>query len=369
MAKEKDKQKIELRPVDEESVAKLRYIRLSKDAVEEVEELPPVRVGDGTGSDLSAQSVSKDELKIRTNEPGIGSLIEKEAPLAEETWDSEVIEVRHFPWGWVALVACVFSGAILWSLSHLNESREKSVLLTQETNAILNKEKQEEIDAETQVSAIENTARDFFDARSVEEMLRYVRHPDRVRPLMESYYATGAPKPIRIEQFLSLSPLTIDNLGSYWMVSCQLEGDVQTQMMLESISVKEAKVDWETFVCYQPMAWDEFANERPGGYTGDFRVYVEKDVFHSHEFADSNAFDSYRLTALNGEEVLFGYVPRGRGLGFQMEQLTAGREGTPLPLILRLHIPKELKSPRGVVVQEIVSPRWFFLDDSKGGAP
>lgn len=369
MAKEKDKQKIELRPVDEEADTKVRFIRLGKEAVEEVEELPPVRVGDSTGSSATPQPASKEELKIRTKEPDVGSLIEKEALVTEETWDLADTQHRAFPWGWVALVACAFSVAILWSLSNLNQGHEKSALLAEETKSILNKERQEEIDAEMQVSAIENTARNFFDSRSVEEMLRFVRHPDRVRPLMESYYAAEAPKPVRIENFLSMAPLTIDNHGSFWMVSCQLEGGLHTQMMLESVSVKEAKVDWETFVCYQPMAWDEFAKNRPSGYKGDFRVYVEKDIFFSHEFSDSNAFDSYRLTTLNGEEVLFGYVPRGRGLGLQMEELMAGREGAPLPLILRLHIPKELKSPRGVVIQEIVSPRWFFVDDSKGGQP
>ncbi len=365
MAKGKEKQKIELRPVDEESAVKFRFIRLGKDTVEEWEELPPVRVGESNASDPSSEPESKDEHKIRTNEPSLASLIEKETPVEEEVWDTELVEDRYFPWGWVALVACLFSGAILWSLSNLNKGREKSARLSSERETILTKEMQEEMDAEMQISAIENASRSFFDSRSVEEMLRYVRHPDRVRPLMESYYAKEAPKPIRIENFLSMAPLTIDNHGSYWMVSCQLEGDVQTQMMLESISVKEAKVDWETFVCYQPMAWDEFAKTRPSGYTGNFRVYVEKDMFHSHEFSDSNAFDSYRLTALNGEEVLFGYVPRGRGLGLQMEGLTADRNGAPLPLILRLHIPKDLKSPRGVVIQEILSPRWFFIDDSK----
>ncbi len=369
MARENKKDKKELRPVDEEADAKVRFVRLGKDAVEEVEELPPVRVGDSSNSDVTLLPASKDELKIRSMEPDVGSLIEKEAPVDEEVWDSEDAPDRNFPWGWVALVSCVFSVAILWSLSNLNNAGEKSDLLEMETSAILQKERQEEIDAEMQIGTIEKAVRNFLDSRSVEEMLRYVRHPERVRPLMESYYAAATPKPVHIENFLSLEPLTIDNRASFWMISCQLEGELRTQMMLELNSVNDAKVDWETFVCYQPMAWDEFANSRPSGYTGDFRVYVEKDMFHSHEFSDSNTFDSYRLTALNGEEVLFGYVPHGRGLGLKMQELTAGREGESLPMLLRLHIPKELKSPRGVVIKEIVSPRWFFADDPKEGEP
>jgi hypothetical protein len=367
----KDKQKIELRPVDEKSDTKARIIRLGKDAVEEEveEELPTVRVGDGASSDFSAQPASKDELKIRTNDPGIESLIEKEVVVSGEAWDSEFIEDRNFPFGWVVLVACIFSAAILWSLFNLNEGSEKSALLTEEAKATQKKEEQEEINVEAQVTVIEKTTRNFFDSRSVEEMLRYVRYPQRVRPLMEKYYATEPLKPIRIENMLSLSPLTIDNYASYWWASCQLEGDSKAHVILESISNKEAKVDWETYVCYQPMAWDKFANERPSGYTGDFRVYVEKDTFYSHEFSDSNAFDSYRLTALDGEEVLFGYVPCGRELGLRMQELTGNKEGVPQALILRLYIPKELESKRGVVIQKIVSPRWFVVDDSTEAEP
>ena len=362
----KDKKKIELRPVDEKSDTKARIIRLGKDAVEEEveEELPTVRVGDGASSDFSAQPATKDELKIRTNDPGIESLIEKEVLLSGETWDSESIEDQNFPLGWVVLVACIFSAAILWSLFNLKEGSEKSALLKEETKALQKKEEQEEITVEAQVTVIERTTRNFFDSRSVEEMLRYVRHPKRVRPLMEKYYAAEPLKPIRIENTLSLSPLTIDNYASYWWASYRLEGDIKAHLILESISDKVVKVDWETYVCYQPMAWDQFANERPSGYTGDFRVYVEKDTFYSHEFSDSNAFDSYRLTALDGEEVLFGYVPRGRELGLRMQELTGAKEGVPQALILRLYIPKELESKRGVVIQEIVSPRWLIVNDS-----
>jgi hypothetical protein len=110
------------------------------------------------------------------------------------------------------------------------------------------------------------------------------------------------------------------------------------------------------------MAWDEFAGKRPGGYTGDFRVYVERDHFYSHEFSDSAAFESYRLTALNGEAVLFGYVPRGAGFARQISELIEGQGGGSGPLILRLHVPQDVQSPRGVVIREIVNPRWVFIE-------
>jgi len=368
-AKAKEKQKCELRQVDEEVATNHQFVRLGIDSVEEIEELPPVRVGERSSSDLLLNPSGEEVLRTRSVEPDVGSLIEREAQVMEESWATEAATGQTFAWGWVALVAGVFAAAILWSLTNLNKAGEESAKLVRATQSIIEKEKQEEIDAETQVSTIEAAVRHFLDSRSVEEMLRYVRHPERVRPLMEGYYADSSLKPLRFERFLSLEPLTIDYSASYWAVSCELEGAVQSQLMLESASVNEAKVDWETFVCYQPMDWDAFAKSRSEGYTGDFRVYVEKDQLHSHEFSDSSSFDCYRLTALNGDEVLFGYVPRGLGLGLRLDELTAGNENQGVPMLLRLHVPKDIKSPRGVVIKEIVSPRWFFMDNPKEEEP
>ena len=369
MAKEKEKQKCELRQVDEEADTNHRFVRLGKDSVEEIEELPPVRVGERISPDLLLNPSGKEDLRARSIEPDVGSLIEREVQVMEESWATEAATGQTFAWGWVALVAGVFAAAILWSLTNLNKAGEESEVLDRTTQSIIEKEKQEEIDAETQVSTIEGAVRHFFDSRSVEEMLRYVRHPERVRPLMEGYYAESALKPLRIERFLSLEPLTIDHSASYWAVFCELEGAVQSQLMLESASVNEAKVDWETFVCYQPMDWDEFAKSRPEGFTGDFRVYVKKDELHSHEFSDSRTFDCYRLTALNGDEVLFGYLPRGLALGLRLDKLTAGNENQGVSMLLRLHVPKDIESPRGVVIKEIVSLRWFFTDNPKEEEP
>jgi hypothetical protein len=369
MAKEKDKSKFVLRPVDEVADTNIRLVRLGKDSVEEIEELPPVRVGEKISSALLLNPSGKEDLRTRSIEPDVGSLIEREVQVMEEPWDTKAATGQTFAWGWVALLACVFAAAILWSLTTLNKADEENTLLVKATQSIVEQEKQEEIDAETQVSTIEGVVRDFFDSRSVEEMLRHVRHPERVRPLMEGYYAESAIKPVHFKSFLSLEPLTIDYSASYWAVFCELEGAVQSQLILESVSVNEAKVDWETFVCYQPMDWNEFAKKRPEGYTGDFRVYVKKDQFHSHEFSDSSTFDCYRLTALRGDEVLFGYVPRGQGLGLRLDELTAGKESLRLPMLLRLYVPKDIKSPQGVVIREILSPRWFFTDNPKEEEP
>ena len=186
-----------MRQVDEEADTNHRFVRLGKDSVEEIEELPPVRVGERISPDLLLNPSGKEDLRARSIEPDVGSLIEREVQVMEESWATEAATGQTFAWGWVALVAGVFAAAILWSLTNLNKAGEESEVLDRATQSIIEKEKQEEIDAETQVSTIEGAVRHFFDSRSVEEMLRYVRHPERVRPLMTGYYAESSLKPLR----------------------------------------------------------------------------------------------------------------------------------------------------------------------------
>lgn len=358
----KEKKKMQLRMVEEDTMATPRYVRLSKGAAEERQELAPVRVGVKPELSVSDAEV-RAKLKTRSNEPDVGSLIEREIFVSEDPWETSAVEVRKFPWGWVAVVACLFGGAILWSLVTLNRAEERQQMMTTGALSILEKKKQMDMDATYLIGALERVARNFLDSRSVEEMKNFVRHPERVGLLMEVYYEAEAPVPVRVVRMHSLQPLTIDMRATFWLVSIELEGGLQTQMLVEAVSEKEVRVDWETFVCYQPMPWDEFAQNRPGGYTGDFRVYVEKDHYYSHEFADSDKFDSYRLTALNAQEPLYGYVKRNTDEARRIADLLAGMEDAAIPMILRLNLPKGLSSPRGVVVLEQVSPRWLLAED------
>jgi hypothetical protein len=110
------------------------------------------------------------------------------------------------------------------------------------------------------------------------------------------------------------------------------------------------------------MAWDEFVRERPAGHSMDFRVYVERDHFFSHEFADPNRWACFRLTALDSEETLFGYISTDSAELPKLAGLLDGGGGTRASVVLRLHIPEGLASRRGVVIEKLIAPRWIYLD-------
>lgn len=357
----KEKESVELRAVDDGDGKESRIYRLHKDAVEEVGILPAVRVGEKLLPEARLEAAGKSERRTRSNEPDVGVLIESDAEQQESQWDTSE-QSKGLPWGWMALVGCAFAAGILWSLVEVNRSEERREGLVEEAKGILEKEKEEEMEAETMIATIEKAVKDFHDSRSVDELLRYVRHPERVKPLMERHYGGGPPVPMRLRGIVSLDPLTIENRATFWMVLCEREDGSTGQLLVEVLSPDVAKVDWETSVCYQPMEWDKLAKERPEGYTGDFRVYAETDSFYSHEFADSEVFACFRLTTLDGEDVIYGYAGRGSALASKMERMIQESNGAPVPMILRLSVPENGQSKRGVSIRKLVCPRWLYVE-------
>ena len=268
----------------------------------------------------------------------------------------------RLPWGWMALAGFVFAAGIIWSLVEVNRSGERHGEVLAEARGIMELEKEAELDAAATVESLEKVVRDYFNSRSVDELLRHVRHPERVGPLMEKYYSDRQPVPNRVKSILSLDPLTIGTNGTFWIARCELADGSEDSLLVEAPSPDVAKVDWEIFVCYQPVAWDLFATSRPAGYTGDFRVYVEEDTFYAHEFSDSSLYICYRLTTLDAEEVLYGYVKRNTPLAERINGIIGEANGEPAPMILRLSVPEDPVSKRGVLVESVVCQNWIFID-------
>jgi hypothetical protein len=116
------------------------------------------------------------------------------------------------------------------------------------------------------------------------------------------------------------------------------------------------------------MPWDDFAEQRPTGSSHDFRVYVEKDNFYSHEFSNAGQWLCFRLTALKGENTLFGYAPAGSDCAQEMlRQIELGGRGK-ISLILRLSIPEGIESRNGVVIEKLLSSRWIYIDPPDSGS-
>lgn len=307
---------------------------------------------------------SSDEVELRTHQPGIEALIESNIvgpDLLEENWGAEGKQHRQIPWGWFFLIGLLLAGSVTWSLTRVTKSDKKAEKILIATQTTLGDDAKEEKEAIQLIDKIEATTRQFFAATSVGELVQCVRQPERVRPMMEKYYAD---KPVFAEKLAgihSLQPITLDLQANFWIASVTLSKKEQKNVFIEIGPDGVPRIDWESYVCYQPMKWDDFAKNRPSGTSMDFRVNLTQDHFFSHEFADSDRWDCFRLSAPNSDEALFGYVKVNSPLANELlEQLRQSQSGS-CAMILRLVIPEGLKSHQGVVIEKLVNPRWIFI--------
>jgi len=367
MARPKKKKRLELKAVDGETPPIAAVVRLENPETghksacgEPVRLVPP-----GANEEPSRLELpSREEMDMRTFQPGIDVLIDDAAASPESSEDEwgNMAKQRPLPWGWFVLIGLVIAGALGWSLVHLKDAEPYVGRIRTDTESVLATEVREEKQARELVDRIESALKRYFTTVTVEALARHSRHSQRVLPLIRAYYSGNPLRVNPIKSIRALQPVTLDKRADFWIASVTLCDGKKSNLIIELDSAGNPLIDWETLVCFQPMPWDQFAHDRPVASSMDFRVYAEADTFFSHEFSDKNGWLCFRLTALESEQSMFGYViadsAEGRAMLDVIQKSCNGRAS----VILRLGIPERLQSPQGVVIEKMLSNRWIYLD-------
>lgn len=304
---------------------------------------------------------------------GIDSGLGAEAPLErgdgedlesdiEETWD--LGGRRKSPIGLLALTGLVVLGVLgvaYWRIPR------GDALITERASVVSEKlaaEQREQEEATRLMERIEAALRGYLAAETVEEKARFVRHPERVRPLMERYYAERKLVPQRFERLKSLYPVGVENYP-FLVVRAGLESGVVLPLLLQQSEDDQILFDWESEVAYQPMSMAEFLERRPEDGV-DFRVYVRYDQFYAFEFADSEKYLSLMLTERNSDAFLFGYVERGSAAHEEVARLLNETDAPQEAMLLKLRFLPGSLGTRSVLVEEVVAPRWAYIGELGG---
>lgn len=308
----------------------------------------------------------RDEIETKSCQPEIDDLIEDECltlSSTEEQWGTATAERKPLPWGWFVLIGLILSGGALWSLVRVRSADHHLETIRLGTGTLIESEETANQKALNLLDRIEAVIEVYLSATDVESRLRVVRHPNRVRQLMEDHYSRHEFDTYGKPRIDSLRPLTLANYGDFWMAMLRFDDGTRTNLIIQADEESPARVDWETAVCYQPMDWDRYVQTRPEDIKMDFRVYLEPDLLFSHEFQDASAWGCYKLTALGREEVLFGYVRQNSPSGQLLrEWFRRHPNSQDVSMILRLSIPQGMTSPRGVVIDEVLSVRWIYIE-------
>jgi len=315
------------------------------------------------------ESIAREHYEGRSAEPGIEALLDPEemAEAIERPWGGDS-RVAGLPYGWFILMVVTALGIAAWSIRAMKQGEakvEEKHGLVREKIAVA---QQDDAEARRLVDQIERVVKGYLAAATPEEVSSYVRQPERVRPLIEQAWRQSPPQPLKFSRMELFEPTILDD-KPFWTVRAEVkDGPVQT-LLLEQTGATAVKVDWETHVCYQPMPWDRFVKERPTGESLDFRVWAVRDTYYSHEFPDTGQWSCFRLTTMGSEDFLFGYAAADSEVAETLRSYCAGAPDQVAAVILRLRVPGNGASARGVLIEKIVESRWTVVGGAAEDAP
>jgi len=204
---------------------------------------------------------------------------------------------------------------------------------------------------------VDTVTKNFLTAKTVEEMLRWVRLPEQTAPKVEKWLAGEAYKPPGLSEMLGEYRYGVEKGREVIAVPVRTGDYEQRDLML----VREPgglRADWEAWVAWSEMSWEQFRQEKPQEPKA-FRVVVTESDYFNFLFKDEAKWSGYRLTSLDGVQSIFGYAARGTELNSQLGVLIS--PGTKKLFLLRLKYPPDARVDNQVEIVDLISESWVDL--------
>lgn len=203
-----------------------------------------------------------------------------------------------------------------------------------------------------------DTLRRFFKAQDPSEMIRFIRDPERVKPLTDDYYARHGFAMPSLDEIVRFQEIMI-KLKVFLIADITLEGKGVNSA--HTVVLQDAGhgfvVDWETYVCYNPMEWDDFYRKRPEGVIA-FRVLATLDHNPGFAFPGQAEWICVRMIGRDSDEEIYGYVRTGTDIALRMQEML--EDEWEFPCILKLQFPQQGKGgDRQVHIRDLVMENWI----------
>lgn len=199
----------------------------------------------------------------------------------------------------------------------------------------------------------------YFACKTWKERVPLVRDPERVKPLMESYYKsdelpqmehTRLTRQTRYRQLII--PVRLGSAGTpqetklYWFVKAG----------------NEWRIDWEASAGFNPLSWAAFRSDRRTE-PARFRCVVSLDDYYNYDFTDQSKWMSMRLGGPGTPGLLYGFVQRDSFAGRWLRELLA--DGEPHHVTLDVRHTSSKGNSNCLEVVRLVTPGWVLLDSEK----
>lgn len=220
-------------------------------------------------------------------------------------------------------------------------------------------DKNERLAAEIHFNKMEKVLTEFLSAESLEEMVKWVRHPERVTPLMESYYARNLIEPLAFKSTKKYHSISLENKPFIALEVRVKEQEEGVPILIED-RPDGILVDWESYVCYLPMSVEDLAKSRPTDLM-ELRVYLQRDNFYTHEFSDESEYDCFRLNFRGSEIILYGFVKKETTLEREfLKEFPPVTDEYRSAAIIKARFLEGSQATRSMLIEGLESTKWAF---------
>jgi hypothetical protein len=201
------------------------------------------------------------------------------------------------------------------------------------------------------LTAAEPLAAKFLSATSIAELLPLVRNPQTAEPRLRSMYPDGKIEAPGMGAFNPTSEVT--RHGQAMTVKVRTR-ELDEKPMAFFLTTEGLKIDWESWVGWSEMPWDEFLTTKP--VAGKlFRVWLSPVDYYNFAFSDDLKWQSYLFESPDGEHSVYGYVERASELD---NRLRPSPDVKKTPLVVTLSFPENATSRNQVLVGKVVAEGW-----------
>ncbi len=270
-------------------------------------------------------------------------------------------------WSLLALGVALVAGLVYAGLrAYRGRHTPPAALSQEEINGLFGRAKGPGYVPAAELKTALDTVRNFLAASGAAGKAGYVRHPERVRPLMEAWYATrdAGPKTFtRPENVELLNQKEIVGELTFITVAVMVQPEDKAQFFcLELEPEGTARVDWQISSGWQPMDFSEFQTKKPVDPVA-FRVKMrepEDGDYYNKDFKNEEEWLCVELYYPGQPDFrLFGYVERNGPLGAEVAKRFA--EGERFPVVAELSWPESHTSENQVKVGRVL--RWSWYED------
>ena len=198
----------------------------------------------------------------------------------------------------------------------------------------------------------------FLAAKTVEDRLPFVRHPERVEPLMRAWYARQKDATEWTGGEIRRRDKLVDH-GRYLIRLAMDFGATGSRIFIVEQTTSDFKLDWETAAGYQAKPLDEFKAERPTTPV-EFRVKMKPTDYYNYAFKDRDRYQAVELSYPGRRDFkLTGYIDLSQDWAAPLVARLNGGEAP--SLIVRLRYPDgETGDETQVEVVAIVADSWLL---------